>query len=114
MLAESARLVGRDRPRPPAAVPALPSPSGPAPVPAMAAKYPPPPPHGSIPGASRYTCHICMRPFGSSSHLSRHRKSVHSESRDFPCRLGCGSRFNRGDNRKMHERKCALGAGREV
>lgn len=56
--------------------------------------------------SSRHRCPLCARPFRSSSHLSRHRKSVHSDKKDFECRFGCGARFNRGDNRNMHEKRC--------
>ncbi|KAI9018337.1 hypothetical protein DFJ74DRAFT_676819 [Hyaloraphidium curvatum] len=49
-----------------------------------------------------YPCPSCPRVFGSSGHLSRHRR-IHLDLRPYACPVeGCGARFHRIDNMKSH------------
>ena len=59
-----------------------------------------------------YICQECKRHFSSGHHLTRHRKSVHSEEKPFSCPK-CGKKFKRRDHVLQHLNKkipCITGA----
>jgi hypothetical protein len=57
-----------------------------------------------------HVCAQCSSAFATPSQLARHRSTVHSQERNYPCRIGvgCKATFNRSDNRVAHERICGL------
>lgn len=76
------------------------SPSSPQPKRSKTAYAPAPPSQQRL--GRKHICHVCSRPFGSSSQLARHRR-IHMDVKPFECWVpGCGARFCRVDNMKSH------------
>lgn len=52
--------------------------------------------------ARQYPCKLCSLVFNSSGNLSRHRKIVHEQVRDFACQF-CDRRFTKKESCRYHE-----------
>ncbi|KAI9768800.1 MAG: hypothetical protein M1840_004614 [Geoglossum simile] len=55
------------------------------------------------PGQYQHECDICRSTFARAEHLSRHKRTVHSQEKRFRCDI-CGKSCSRSDNLRQHRK----------
>jgi hypothetical protein len=55
------------------------------------------------PGQYQHECDICRSTFARAEHLSRHKRTVHSQEKKFRCDI-CGKSCSRSDNLRQHRK----------
>ncbi|KAH0542061.1 hypothetical protein FGG08_003526 [Glutinoglossum americanum] len=55
------------------------------------------------PGQYQHECDICHSTFARAEHLSRHKRTVHSQEKKFQCDI-CGKTCSRSDNLRQHRK----------